>query len=220
VQNNVFSRRKPILGFSPEKSFLEKRSLSRKGFLFLFLQVFSVFSEKSFLFSPPLCILHSRGRSLRSPGLLKYNIYRPLRPMSAVCNGRGSLPAVFGRCKHIVSFLVCLPLGRPLGLVVYSAWASNPPRSGKPGDLIKSCPCAAVLLGRLPSNETPRVSSLGCALVAVRACLWVLLCCEHPITFLTSYLPYPTVIPSVRYTLGMFHTFLFIGRLISLMWLE
>jgi hypothetical protein len=75
-----------------------------------------------------------------------------------------------------------------------------PPRSGKPGDLIKSCPCAAVLLGRLPSDETHGVSSLGCALVAVRACLWVLLYCVHPITFLTSYLSYPTVIPSVRYT--------------------
>jgi hypothetical protein len=36
-------------------------------------------------------------------------------------------------------------------------------------------PAAAVLLGRLPSDETPGVSSLGCALVAVRACLWVLL---------------------------------------------
>jgi hypothetical protein len=64
----------------------------------------------------------------------------------------------------------------------------------------QSCPCAAVLLGRLPSDETPGVSSLGCALVAVRACLWVLLCCVHPIPFLTPYLPYPTVVPSVRYT--------------------
>jgi hypothetical protein len=34
-----------------------------------------------------------------------------------ICGGRvcGSLPAVFGRCKHIVSFLLCLPLGCPLG---------------------------------------------------------------------------------------------------------
>jgi hypothetical protein len=48
--------------------------------------------------------------------------------------------------------------------------------------------------------SAPGVYSLGCALVAVRACLWVLLCCVHPITFLTSYLSYPPVIPSVRYT--------------------
>jgi hypothetical protein len=84
--------------------------------------------------------------------------------------------------------------------MVYSAWASNPPRFGEPGDLIKSCPCAAVLLGRLPSDDTPGVSSLGCALVAGRVCLWVLLCCVHPLPFLTPYLPYPTVVPSVRYT--------------------
>jgi hypothetical protein len=104
----------------------------------------------------------------------------------------------------VVSFLVCLPLGRPLGwpagVSSILSMGEQPPRSGKPGDFIKSYPCAAVLLGRLPSDETPGVSSLGCALVAVRACLWVLLCCVHPITFLTPYLPYPTVIPSVRYT--------------------
>jgi hypothetical protein len=54
------------------------------------------------------------------------------------------------------------------------------------------------LLGRLPSDETPGVSSLGCALVAVRACLLA-----HPTKFLTRNLPYPvypTVVPSVRYT--------------------
>jgi hypothetical protein len=50
------------------------------------------------------------------------------------------------------------------------------------------------LLGRLPSDETPGVSSLGCALVAVRACLLVLLCCVHPTTFLTLYLPYPILL--------------------------
>jgi hypothetical protein len=33
-----------------------------------------------------------------------------------ICGGRvcGSLPAAFGRCKHIVSFLLCLPFGCPL----------------------------------------------------------------------------------------------------------
>jgi hypothetical protein len=123
-----------------------------------------------------------------------------------ICGGRvcGSLPAVFGRCKHIVSFLLCLPWGAlwvgPPESVVYSAWASNPPRSGEPGDLIKSCPCAAVLLGRLASDETPGVSSLGCVLVAGRVCLWVLLCCVHPIPFLPPHLPYPTVVPSVSST--------------------
>jgi hypothetical protein len=59
------------------------------------------------------------------------------------------------------------------------------------------------LLGQLPSAETPGVSPLGCALVAVKACLLVLVCCAHPTKFLTRYLPYPvypTVVPSVRYT--------------------
>jgi hypothetical protein len=73
------------------------------------------------------------------------------------------------------------------------------------------------LLGRLPSNETPGVSTLGCALVAVKACLLAPLCCVHPTMFLTPYLPYPTVVPS---PIHEFHTFLFVGRLISLMWLE
>jgi hypothetical protein len=57
------------------------------------------------------------------------------------------------------------------------------------------------LLGRLPSDEAPGVSPLGCALLAVRACLLVLLCRVHPTKFLTRYLPYPvypTVVPSVR----------------------
>jgi hypothetical protein len=45
VQNSVFSRRKPILGFSPEKSFLEKRSLSSKSFSFSFSR-FSQFSRR------------------------------------------------------------------------------------------------------------------------------------------------------------------------------
>jgi hypothetical protein len=50
------------------------------------------------------------------------------------------------------------------------------------------------------------VSSLGCALVAVKACLLVLLCCVHVTKFLTRHLPCPvdllksTVVPSVRYT--------------------
>jgi hypothetical protein len=59
------------------------------------------------------------------------------------------------------------------------------------------------LLGRLPSDETPGVPSLGCALVAVRACLLVLLRCVHLTKFFTRNLPYPvypTVVPSVRYT--------------------
>jgi hypothetical protein len=106
----------------------------------------------------------------------------------------------------------------PPGSVVYSAWASNPPRSGKPGDLLKSCPCAAILLGWLPSDEIPGVSSLGCVLVAGRVCLWVLLCCVHPIPFLPPHLPYPTVVPIVSSTSSTLHCF--IGRLISLMWLE
>jgi hypothetical protein len=59
------------------------------------------------------------------------------------------------------------------------------------------------LLGRLLSDEIPGVSPLGCALLAVRACLLVLLCRAHPTNFLTRYLvypAYPTVVPSVRHT--------------------
>jgi hypothetical protein len=128
-----------------------------------------------------------------------------------ICGGLvyGSLPAVFGRCKHIVSFLLCLPLGCPLG---WPAGVSSILRMGeqpplvwqtrRPHQVLPMCSrFAAVLLGRLPSDETPGgVSSLGYALVAVRTCLWVLLCYVHPISILEPYLPYPTVDPSVRYT--------------------
>jgi hypothetical protein len=68
------------------------------------------------------------------------------------------------------------------------------------GDPLKSCPCAAVLLGRLPSDEIPGVSSLGCVLVAGRVCLWVVLCCVHPIPSLPPHLPHLTVVPSVSST--------------------
>jgi hypothetical protein len=57
-------------------------------------------------------------------------------------------------------------------------------------------PMCSHLLGRLPSDETPGVSPLGCALLAVRARLLVVLCRAHPTNFLTRYLPqsaYPTV---------------------------
>jgi hypothetical protein len=54
-------------------------------------------------------------------------------------------------------------------------------------------------------RQTEPASSLyqGCALVAVRACLLVLLCYVHLNKILSPYLPYPvhpTVVPSVRYT--------------------
>jgi hypothetical protein len=67
----------------------------------------------------------------------------------------------------------------------------------------KVLPMCSRLLGRLPSDETPGVSSPGCALMAVRACLLVLLCCVQITKFSTRHLPYPvypTVVPSVRYT--------------------
>jgi hypothetical protein len=50
-------------------------------------------------------------------------------------------------------------------------------------------PMRSRLLGRLPSDN-PGVSPLGCALLAVRACLLVLLCRTHLINFLTRYLSY------------------------------
>jgi hypothetical protein len=108
--------------------------------------------------------------------------------------------------QHIASFLVCLPLGCPLGWpagvsstlsmgeqppLVYLVWQTRGPHI-----VLSMC---SRLLGRLPSDETPGVSSLGCALVAVRACLLVLLYCVHPtsfLTLLTPYLPNPTVVPT------------------------
>jgi hypothetical protein len=72
--------------------------------------------------------------------------------------------AVFvARCENKVSIpLVCLSigcrLGWPAGLVVWSAWASNPLRSGEPGDLIKSClscPGAAVSWEGCPFMYSP-----------------------------------------------------------------
>jgi hypothetical protein len=127
----------------------------------------------------------------------------------------GSLPAAFGRCEHIISFpLVCLSLGCPRvgpGLVVYSAWASNPPRSGEPGNLMKSCPCAAVCWeGCLPPIKPPSVSPAGCAL-SPRVCpggcqalpVGATLLCASYHKFLTQCLPYPvypTVEPSVGHT--------------------
>jgi hypothetical protein len=40
-------------------------------------------------------------------------------------------------------------------VLLYSAWASNPPRSGKPGDLIESCPCAAFCWDGCPPMKSP-----------------------------------------------------------------
>jgi hypothetical protein len=76
---------------------------------------------------------------------------------------------------------------------------SQRPRRGvipgiNPGPVVPLC---SRLLGLLPG-----VSPLGCALLAVRACLLVLLCCVHLTKFITRNLPYsvyPTVVPSVRY---------------------
>jgi hypothetical protein len=48
----------------------------------------------------------------------------------------------------------------------------------------KVLPMSSRLLGRLPADEIPGVSPLGCALLAVRACLLVPLCRAHPTNFL------------------------------------
>jgi hypothetical protein len=88
------------------------------------------------------------------------------------------------------------------------------PRTRGPPKVLPMC---SRLLGRLPSDETPGVSPPGCALVAVRACLLVPLCCAHPTNFLTRFLPspvYPTVVPSARHTSSK-RVFV-LGRLISL----
>jgi hypothetical protein len=49
--------RNPQNMFSAEKICFEKKLLFSNKFIFLFLKVSSIFSEKSFLFSPPPCLL-------------------------------------------------------------------------------------------------------------------------------------------------------------------
>jgi hypothetical protein len=126
----------------------------------------------------------------------------------AVC---GSLPAAF--ClRHLdvadtkYHFLVCLslgcPLGWPAGVCSILSMGEQPPSVWATRGPPKVLPMCSRLLERLPADETRGVSPLGCALVAVRACQLVLLCCAHPTKFLTRYLSYPvdpTVVPSVRH---------------------
>jgi hypothetical protein len=151
--------------------------------------------------------ISSYSRTILSSVHVSYTVHARIHVTEGhICGGRvcSSLPAAFGRCKHIKSFLVCLPLGCPLGwpagVSSILSMGEQPPSVWQTRGPHKVLTMCSRLLGRLPSDETPGVSSLGCALVAVRACLLVLLCCVHPTTFLTPYLPYPTVVPSVRYT--------------------
>jgi hypothetical protein len=98
-------------------------------------------------------------------------------PFCRVCGALpvATNPVAFGRRKLVVPFLVCLSLGCPLGWPtgissIFSVGEQLPsvwPTTG----LHKVLPMCSRLLGRLPSDKTPGVSSLGCALVAVRACL-------------------------------------------------
>jgi hypothetical protein len=118
----------------------------------------------------------------------------------------GSSPAAFGRCEHLVFFpLVCLslgcPLGWPAGVSSILCMGEQPPSVWRIRESHSLGPCSR-LLGRLPSDEIPSVSPLGCALLAVRACLLVLLCRAHPTNCITRYLPhpaYPAVVPRVRH---------------------
>jgi hypothetical protein len=69
----------------------------------------------------------------------------------------------------------------------------------------KSSPCAALCWDGCPPMKCPVCLPLGCALLAVRACLLVLLCRAHPTNNLTRYLlypAYPTAVPSVRHTIS------------------
>jgi hypothetical protein len=98
------------------------------------------------------------------------------------------------RCDNIVSIpLVCLSigclLGWPAGVSSMVSMGKQPPsvwRTRGPHKVLPRCSC---FLGRLPYDELPGVSPLGFALLAVRACLMVLLCCAHPTNFLKRYLP-------------------------------
>jgi hypothetical protein len=111
------------------------------------------------------------------------------------------------RCENIVSIpLVCLsigcPLGWPAGVSSVVSMGKQPPsvwRTRGPHKVLPILPRCSRFLGGLPFYVLPNVSPLGCALLAVRACLMVLLCCAHLTNLLTRYLPYavyPTVMPS------------------------
>jgi hypothetical protein len=121
---------------------------------------------------------------------------------------------------HSSSLSLGCPLGWPAGVSSILSMGEQPSSVLRSRGPHKVMPMCSRLLGRLPSDETPGVSPLGRALVAGRACLLVLYCCAHPTEFLTI-----LAISSLSYCRTQcqtheFHTFLFIGRLISLMWLE
>jgi hypothetical protein len=97
-----------------------------------------------------------------------------------------SLGAFFITYYVTQNILVCLSLGWPAGVRSILSMGEQAPsvwRSRGPHQILPMC---SRLLGRLPSDETPGVSFLGCALLAVRACLFVLLCRAHPTKFLTD----------------------------------
>jgi hypothetical protein len=88
----------------------------------------------------------------------------------------------------------------PPGLVVYPARASNRSRSGEPGDLIQSCPCAAVYRDGCPPMKFPvclsyPVGSQDLPVGATLSCASYLL--PHTIPATPAY---PTVVPDVRHT--------------------
>jgi hypothetical protein len=159
-----------------------------------------------------------------------------------ICGGRvcGSLPAVFGRCKHIVSFLVCLPLGCPsgwpAGVSSIFRMGEQPPsvwRTMGPPQVLPMCSVVCIL-SRFSHHTCPILLS---SLVLRRAIKANRITCHYdsegeyaeplrearpitqrPIFDSTSLRQYQTA----DTTLGAhkFHPLLFIGRLISLMWLE
>jgi hypothetical protein len=123
--------------------------------------------------------------------------------------------ALFSRimsCAHqkTMSPLVPYPTpSAPSPILLHRLRESHPGRIVQPHNVLRTLNTMSPLvpyrcshlLGRLPSDEIPGVSPLGCALLAVRACLLVLLYRAHPTSFphiqptLLSYLVSDTQVP-------------------------
>jgi hypothetical protein len=139
------------------------------------------------------------GLLLKSVGQIAYTIWMP--PNINIHGRLLKLHGALGSCVNckLQNSGVSAFGSQDVSHYPYSICYPTPPTSDQSLSLSvwqtrgphKVLPMCSRLLGRLPSDETPGVSSLGCALVAVRACLLVLLCCVHPTKFLTPYLPYP-----------------------------
>jgi hypothetical protein len=129
--------------------------------------------------------------------------------------GAGSSWAVFGLAALRAKSSTMGLSDWPSGAVVGQAWACNPPLSGQSGDLAKPCPCPSIWRTGCPPTQ-PR-----CALLAVKLYPFVVACRAYLTRLPSQNLPCPlfhTVLPSHKHPTSTLS--LYIGLLISLMWLE